>query len=66
MEKARGIQMEPGMSDLLQFGPFKLVLPDGDLYKGGTRVRLQQHPLTLLILLGGTAGRDRDSGRNPE
>lgn len=39
------------MSDLLEFGPFKLVLPDGDLYKGRNRIPLQQHPLTLLVLL---------------
>jgi serine/threonine protein kinase len=39
------------MPEILQFGPFRLVVPEGDLFKGTTRIRLQQHPLTLLLIL---------------
>ena len=44
------------MADVVQFGAFTAVLPEGDLYKGKTRIRLQQHPTTLLLVLLERAG----------
>src|SRR5258708_37916529 len=35
----------------ISFGPFRLDLDAGELFKGATRMRIQQHPLTLLQLL---------------
>jgi TolB-like protein/Tfp pilus assembly protein PilF len=39
------------MPEEFQFGPFRLMVPAGDLYKGPSRIRLQDQPLTLLRLL---------------
>src|SRR5216684_3997642 len=35
----------------IYFGPFRLDLRAGELFKGATRMRVQQHPLRLLQLL---------------
>src|SRR5258708_32455795 len=35
----------------IYFGPFRLDLHAGELFKGATRMRVQQHPLRLLQLL---------------
>jgi DNA-binding winged helix-turn-helix (wHTH) protein len=44
------------VSQVFRFGPFKLYPAAGDLYKGRHRIRLQQHPLTVLLVLLERAG----------
>ena len=39
------------MHTQIQFGPFRLDPRTGELFKSGRRIRVQQHPLTLLQLL---------------
>lgn len=39
------------MAAELYFGPYRLDLHAGELFNGGTRIRVQQHPLRLLQLL---------------
>ena len=39
------------MAAEIYFGPFRLDLRAGELFKGATRMRVQQHPLRLLQLL---------------
>lgn len=39
------------MQEALHFGPFRLLLAENALYKGKTRIRLQEHPATVLRVL---------------
>jgi DNA-binding winged helix-turn-helix (wHTH) protein len=44
------------MAEFLCFGSFKFVPPENALYKGATRIRLQEHPATVLRVLLERAG----------
>ena len=44
------------MAAEIHFGPFRLDLNAGELFKGATRLRVQQHPLRLLQLLADRQG----------
>src|SRR5215469_18964275 len=40
-----------GMTQLYRFGPFELDVRAGELRKYGTRIRLQEQPLRILVML---------------
>ena len=42
---------EPGHPSKIRFGVYELDLQSGELYKGRTRIRLQDQPLRVLIAL---------------
>src|SRR5215471_17992518 len=54
-QSGRQISMAPksagGMTQLYRFGPFELDVRAGELRKYGTRIRLQEQPLRILVML---------------
>lgn len=48
--------MPPAPPPMLRFGPFEVDLRSGELRKNGTRLRLQEKPLRVLMLLAGRQG----------